>query len=397
MLMGESMKKDEYQLKLPADVSDQLKLDQDTPVKLVVKRDRLVVQFAEPRLQIFQGRVLVWPLALALLSAIGYFIYCLSQGLHAVRLVGDNSLATGIIVIGTVVGTLLFAGFFIRDRNNPHNHFTQNIYWRNFPVIVLSFALIVVLMLSGSMWLLGTLFKGAIFDIFTASVIFMVFSAVVNLVMVYFALMVDVGVLTTVLTLVIISGVVIAMAVNNQRYWWQHNLSFLGTNNASSSGWQFNATLIFAALLMIALIDYLFVSLQEFFPKSRRLLVLRILLTLTAVDLGLVGVFPNNVSSHALHDQVATFLVYLIMALIVGVRWLLPRVTQEFLYLSYGVGAALFVAEVLFRWVGYFSLTAFEMMAFVLAFGWLLMLLDRIENLINTGTAGEIVQNRENN
>ncbi len=395
--MGDGMKKDEFQLKLPTDVSDQLKLDQDTPVKLVVKRDRLVVQFAEPRLQIFQGRVLVWPLVLALLSAIGYFIYCISQGLHAVQLVGENSLATGIIVIGTVVGTLLFAGFFIRDRNNPRNHFTQNIYWRNFPVIVLSFALIVVLMLSGSMWLLGTLFKGAIFDIFTASVIFMVFSAVVNLVMVYFALMVDAGVLTTVLTLVIISGVVIAMAVNNQRYWWQHNLSFLGTNNASSSGWQFNATLIFAALLMIALIDYLFVSLQEFFPKSRQLWILRILLTLTAVDLGLVGVFPNNVSSHALHDQVATFLVYLIIALIVGVRWLLPQVTQEFLYLSYGVGAALFVAEVLFRWVGYFSLTAFEMMAFVLAFGWLLMLLDRIENLINTGTAGKIVQTKENN
>lgn len=179
------------------------------------------------------------------------------------------------------------------------------------------------------------------------------------------------------------------MAVNNERYWWQHNLSFLGTRNASS-GWQFNATLIFSALLMIALIDYLFVSLQEYYPGSRRLILLRALLTLTAINLGLVGVFPNNISSHYLHDQVASFLIYCVLALIIGVRWLLPQITKEFLYLSYGVGAALAVAEVLFRGIGYLSLTAFEMLAFVMAFGWLLMLLDRIESLINVGTESMI-------
>lgn len=286
---------------------------------------------------------------------------------------------------GVVMGTLLFAIFFIRDRNNPQNHFTKNIYWRNFPVIVLSFALILALVLVGSMWLLGMLFNGASFDRITASIIIFVFGVFVNLAMIYFAQAVDAGVLSTVLTLVIISGVVISMAVNNERYWWQHNLSFLGTRNASS-GWQFNATLIFSALLMIALIDYLFVSLQEYYPGSRRLIVLRILLTLTAINLGLVGVFPNNISSHLLHDQVASFLIYCVLALIVGVRWLLPQITQEFLYLSYGVGVALIVAEVLFRGIGYFSLTAFEMVAFVMAFGWLLLLLDRIESLINVGT-----------
>jgi len=387
------MKSKDYQLKIPAAVSEQLQLREDTPVKLVVKRDRLVVQFAEPRQQVFQKRVVFWPLLLALFASVGFLIFCVSQGMHQVKLVGDQSLATAIILVGVVLGTLLFAGFFIHDRNNPLNHFTKNIYWRNFPVIVLSFALILALVLSGSMWLLGVLFKGAIFGSFTASIILFVFSLVVNATMVYFSLMVDAGVLTTVLTLVIISGVVISMAVNNQKYWWQHNLSFLGTNGASS-GWQFNATLMFAALLMIALIDYLFVSLHEVFPNSRRLWVLRILLTLTAVDLGMVGVFPNNAISHDLHDQVATFLVYFIIALIVGVRWLLPQITRDFLYLSYGVGVALVIAEILFRWLGYFSLTAFELIAFVMAFGWLLMLLEQIEGLITAGTEGMIQQTK---
>jgi len=56
---------------------------------------------------------------------------------------------------------------------------------------------------------------------------------------------------------------------------------------------------------------------------------------------------------------------------------------------------ALVVAALLFQVFGYFSLTAFEMMAFVLAFGWLLMLLDRIEALIDVGTEG--VLEREKN
>lgn len=384
------MRDKDFQLKIPAEISEQLQLNEDTPVKLVVKRDRLVVQLEEPRLQLFQNRVLLWPVLTALLVSVGFYIYCLSQNVHTLKLAGDNSLATAIIVLGVIMGALLFARFFIRDRNNPQNHFTKNIYWRNFPVIVLSFTLILGLILTGSMWLLGVLFNGASFGIVTASIILFTFGVVTNAVMIYFALVIDAGVLSTVLTLVIISGVVIAMAVNNQKYWWQHNLSFLGTNGASSGGWQFNATLIFSALLMIALVDYLFVSLREFFPKSRRLWVLRGLLTVTAIDLGLVGVFPNNANSHELHDQFAIFLVYFIIALIVGVRWLLPQVTQDFLYLSYGVGVALVVAALLFQVFGYFSLTAFEMVGFVMSFGWLLMLLDRIEALITTGTEGWI-------
>ncbi|MCT4486500.1 DUF998 domain-containing protein [Levilactobacillus parabrevis] len=388
------MKSKDFNLKIPADIGEQLKLEDGTPVKLVVKRDRLVVEFAESRRRIFQNKIMWWPVIMALVVSIGYYIFCRWQNLRHLKLSGDESLATALIVTGVVMGTLLFTIFFIRDRNNPQNRFTKNIYWRNFPVIVLSFALILALVLVGSMWLLGVLFNGASFDRITSSIIIFVFGVFINLAMIYFAQAVDAGVLSTVLTLVIISGVVISMAVNNERYWWQHNLSFLGTRNASS-GWQFNATLILSALLMIALIDYLFVCLQENYPVSLRLTLLRVLLTLTALNLGLVGVFPNNVSSHMLHDQVASFLIYCVIALIIGVRWLLPQITKEFLYLSYGVGVALVVAEVMFRGIGYFSLTAFEMIAFVMAFGWLLMLLDRIESLINVGTESEILANLE--
>jgi len=50
------------------------------------------------------------------------------------------------------------------------------------------------------------------------------------------------------------------------------------------------------------------------------------------------------------------------------------------------------VAEILYQGIGYFSLTAFEMVAFALAFGWLLILLDRIETIVDTGIESQIIK-----
>ncbi len=186
--------------------------------------------------------------------------------------------------------------------------------------------------------------------------------------------------LTTLFTIVISSGVIISMASNSQQRWWQHNLSFLGTNLASNS-WQFNFTLVFSALIMVVLIDYLFVALQANYPRSRQLTTLRVILTLTAIDLGAVGAFPNNASFHVLHDQLSKVLIYAIILLIVGIKWLLPDVTKEFLTTSYLIGATLILIDVLFQFVGYLSLTAFELIGFILAFGWILLLFQVIAQL----------------
>ncbi|MCP0886662.1 DUF998 domain-containing protein [Ligilactobacillus sp. WILCCON 0076] len=377
------MKNKDFQLNIPADISNKLQLENKKTAVLSIRRGELLVQFKDSNSDFLQKKFRLWILLITFLTSLGYYIYCNWEKMYSVKLTGNYSLATSIIIIGGLLGTLFFMFFFILDRNNPHNTFAKNIYWRNFPVIVASFALILILLLSGCMWLLGILFKGATFDCFTASVILFIFCMFVNLSMIYFALIIDVSILSTVFTLVIISGVVISMAVNTNRYWWQHNLSFLGTNKASG-GWQFNATLILSALLMLALIDYLFVVLHTVFHHTWRTFILRILLTLVAINLALVGVFPNNASSHMLHDRVAFFLIYFILMLILGIRWLLPNITREFLYLSYGVGLSLVVAEILFRFIGYFSLTAFEIIAFLLAFGWLLALFNQIESLVDT-------------
>ncbi|KRN30230.1 DUF998 domain-containing protein [Liquorilactobacillus mali] len=382
------MKNKNLQLLIPADIGEKLGLKGEDKAILSVCNNKLIVQFQDNQAYPTKNSF-IWPITVALITSIGFYIYCLMQKIRSINLVGNSSLATAIITLGAIVGTLLFTFFFIIDRKNPHNEFARNVYWRNFPVIVLSFALILALCLVSAMWLLGVLFKGAMFDNFTASIILFVFCTITNLFMIHFALIIDGNVLSTVLTLVIISGVVISMAVNNRRYWWQHNLSFLGTNQASS-GWQFNATLILSALLMLALIDYLFVSLHNTYAHTWKLWLLRILLTMVAINLALVGVFPNDTSFHTLHDHVAFFLIYFVLILIIGIRWLLPDITKEFIFLSYAVGISLIVSELLFSVVGYFSLTAFEIISFMLSFGWLLLVFNYIEGLIDNDTQSYI-------
>ena len=88
-----------------------------------------------------------------------------------------------------------------------------------------------------------------------------------------------------------------------------------------------------------------------------------------------------------MHNRVAGYLVYLFIILIVLIKWLLPNVNKDFLKLSYTVGVLLILSVLLFQGINYLSLTAFEIVAFVLAFSWLLILLKILIDMIqNNGT-----------
>ncbi|WZU00160.1 hypothetical protein MGH68_11120 [Erysipelothrix sp. D19-032] len=85
-----------------------------------------------------------------------------------------------------------------------------------------------------------------------------------------------------------------------------------------------------------------------------------------------------------MHNRVVGYLVYLFIILIIAIKWLLPSVSKEFLRLSYILGGVLVIVCILFLGVHYFSLTTFELMAFVIAFSWLLLLMQYLINIINT-------------
>lgn len=322
----------------------------------------------------------VWILIASILTSIAFWIFINAVHLHQVPLVGTNSIASGLIVFGGLSGMILFSAYFISNRKKITVAYSAKTFWRTFPVIVISFVLILSLALMGIAWGLSRLFTGITFGHVVAMMLFFVFVTAINYIMVRIGLAVNYGMLTTIMILVITSGAVMSMA-SNGRNWWQHNLSFLGTKHANNS-WQFNLTLVFSSLLMVALVDYIFVSLRAVVKNTWRTITLRIILTVTALDVGAVGLFPNNANFHILHDKVAGYLVYLIIILIVGIRWLLPEVGKRFLALSYVMCVGLVIIDLMFKPLHIISLTAFELIAFILAFGWILILFDTMIGIV---------------
>ena len=322
----------------------------------------------------------IWILIASILTSIAFWIFINAVHLHQVPLVGTNSIASGLIVLGGLSGMILFSAYFISNRKKITVAYSAKTFWRTFPVIVISFVLILSLALMGIAWGLSRLFTGITFGHVVAMMLFFVFVTTINYIMVRIGLAVNYGILTTIMILVITSGTVVSMA-SNGRNWWQHNLSFLGTKHANNS-WQFNLTLVFSSLLMVALVDYIFVSLRAVVKNTWRTITLRIILTVTALDVGAVGLFPNNANFHILHDKVAGYLVYLIIILIVGIRWLLPEVGKRFLALSYGMCVGLVIIDLMFKPLHIISLTAFELIAFILAFGWILILFDTMIGIV---------------
>ena len=322
----------------------------------------------------------VWILIASILTSVAFWIFINAVHLHQVPLVGTNSIASGLIVFGGLSGMILFSAYFISNRKKITVAYSAKTFWRTFPVIVISFVLILSLALMGIAWGLSRLFTGITFGHVVAMMLFFVFVTAINYIMVRIGLAVNYGMLTTIMILVITSGAVMSMA-SNGRNWWQHNLSFLGTKHANNS-WQFNLTLVFSSLLMVALVDYIFVSLRAVVKNTWRTITLRVILTVTALDVGAVGLFPNNANFHILHDKVAGYLVYLIIILIIGIRWLLPEVGKRFLALSYGMCVGLVIIDLMFKPLHIISLTAFELIAFILAFGWILILFDTMIGIV---------------
>lgn len=371
-------------ISLPDDLVEKYNLHDGDKFRITSKKDEIhlkkVESFDHKGMSDKRQFNVVGLILASIIATFIFYIYIKMMHFHQVSLTGNDSIASALITLGAISGMIMFSIYFILNRKNITTKYSAYTFWRTFPVIVISFVLILSLVLMVIAWGMSHIFIGVTFGPITSIILFFVFMLVVNYVMIRTGIAVNYEMLTTTMLLVIVSGGAMSMAANG-RNWWQHNLSFLGTKHAHNS-WQFNLTVVFASLLMIALVDYIFVSLRDAIKTSWRTIVLRILLTLTAVDLGLVGIFPDNANFHDIHVEVSTDLVYFIVALIVGIRWLLPEISKRFLFLSYAMCVGLVIMDIMFKPLHLISLTAFELSACVLAFGWILILFDTMIGII---------------
>jgi hypothetical protein len=299
-----------------------------------------------------------------------------------IPLSGSHSIATAIITIANTISIVTFIVAYFQKRHKFYHQMTKRIYWRTFLTVIISVLIIVTLAMMALFWFFGQIFYGANFEIFTASLIFTIFSGILNYLMIFIVETFSIRMMVNMLLMVSVGGLVSSMATNGNQYWWQRNFSLLGTS-ASKASWQFNLTLIISAALFIALVDYIFVSIREKMGSQIRHIILQTLLTLCAISIGLVGLIPNNPGwMHVAHDYAAQSIVLFMALAILGIRWFLPKVGKNFYIISYVIVAVILICYFLWHPVYYFTLTAFEILSFSLSFAWLLLLVNRLIDML---------------
>ena len=368
-----------YRVEIPQEAVENTDIQKSVPLVMRVHRHQLVVEPENIAAMVPQIKMRTYILP-ALLAAILVFSQLYAGNVQLVPLSGPtSSLGNIITAFGSLCGIGAFILTFISEkvkRTGPAQQFS----WRMLLPIAMASGLILVFTEYALFWVLSQLFGGATFDIYTACIMITVAIAVINYVMINLAMTLSPGIITNLMTIMILGGMLFSMLTNGRKNWWRYNFSYLGTEQSGSS-WQFNLTLIFTGILMATLVDYLFINLKRRYHNWRVELTRWLLYGLAACLAG-VGLFPNDQEFHYLHDQISMWLVYLLLVLIVILRWLLPMISNNFLRLSYLMGVVMAAEYIAFKFVHYLSLTAFELLSFGLALAWTLLLFQNLEYLI---------------
>lgn len=184
----------------------------------------------------------------------------------------------------------------------------------------------------------------------------------------YSATHMDLQLLATVLAVFLVFGVLASMLTASDPNWWKDNLSALGmTTNVSALA--FNLTLIVAGFLVTTLARYATRGIPTTNPSG--VARVRTCLIVVGVFLALVGVFPVNLF-FAVHTGVASGMVVAYGVLVIGLpRWI-PGMPRPFVLLGWlFLGVTLVLA--VFFFIGYYTLTAVELVAGILVFTWIIL------------------------
>ncbi|MFV0556785.1 MAG: DUF998 domain-containing protein [Lactovum sp.] len=296
----------------------------------------------------------------------------------------DQSLATFILIVTNLLSFSNFIFAYIKKRENLYHEMSSNVYWRTLLTVIISELMISTLLLMAIFWFLNQIFYGVRFDILTSMIIVTLFSLILNYSLIFIIDNFKIEILVNMLILVALGGAISSIVTNGNPYWWKRNLSLLGTYE-SEARFEFNLTLLISGALLIALIDYIFVSMVEKFGKHWRYLILKGFLILAALSIMGIGLVPNNEEGHVLHTQLALFIFYFMALAILGIKWLLPELGKEFIRFSYLISFLLLICYILWDYLNYFNLTAFEIFSFALGFSWLLLFINRLAEILWNG------------
>ncbi|GAA5034188.1 hypothetical protein ACFQRL_14960 [Microbacterium fluvii] len=280
------------------------------------------------------------------------------------------------IAAGLVAAVAAGTGYW-RSRRAPGQEWRLGLAPWKFTVNTISVVLVhVVLATLGALALfivLGLAFVGLTMVPFWSAVLM-----AVTLLLAFHLTYVSVSRMTTqrmssLLMAFILIGALTAMVTTPDPEWWTVHFSHLGTFDAISS-YVFNATLIIGGLLVTTFAVYVSNDLRglvgrgllsrEDSPK-----IVSTMFVIMGVLLAGVGIVPVDVNL-LIHNLSATGTAIVFLVLLVWAQRLLRGMPAAFFAASWGFFGAVVVSAVLFV-VGYFGLTAFEIIVFGLIFAWI--------------------------
>ncbi len=153
----------EYNISLPNPVVNELKILENDKVFLKVENHKILMELEKDNYN--KTVLLSWILLPTIIASIIFFIFFKIKEQPQILLTGDLSISFAVITLGLLSGVISFLYFFIKKRREKDKISIKDIYWRNFPTVVLSFTIITFLSLLIFFKILNELFLGVSFDI----------------------------------------------------------------------------------------------------------------------------------------------------------------------------------------------------------------------------------------
>ena len=190
--------------------------------------------------------------------------------------------------------------------------------------------------------------------------------------------------LATLLVFFMASATLGSMATAQDPQWWEYHFSQLGTAGDFSSG-LFNLALIVAGAFVTTFALYVDRDLttlvrQGVLVNAWAPRFVSVVFIVMGVMLAGVGLFPLTVSV-ALHNSCAIGMSLSFLVLLISSPWTLKGMPARFFWFCGGAGALVVGGALLFEPIGYYNLTAFELLAFATIFGWISVFI-RFENAL---------------
>lgn len=300
-----------------------------------------------------------------------------------VPIAGPGSIGEFIAITGGLVSMLAF-GFGRLVLRSPSPALQRELgqglvvdgaklHWFDHAALAVAHGVIVLLTWVGLSALLELSFIGAVVFTLPAIILAGVGLAVSTYVVFLSAARLTPMLLSLVLAVFLVVGALASMLSSSDPLWWQKNLSALGIGG-DVSALAFNLTLIIAGAIVTIVARYCTAALPTSTPvELRHRNSVRLMLVLIGIFLACVGIFPVN-EFFWLHNTVATGMAIVYAVIVVGLPRFVPSMPRTFVILGFVYVGVVVVLGVFFA-IGYYNLTAVELVAGVLIFSWIILFL----------------------